>query len=511
MSLLQSFLLGLIQGITEFLPISSSAHLVLFPYLMGWQLNEDFIFPFNVLVQIGTLLAVIVYFRSDLKIICGSMIKGIKKGELFHEVPARTGWLTLLATIPAGLIGLSIRDDIAKAFRNPGATSLFLIVTAIFLVVSEFFGKRNRNLSEMRILDAVWIGLFQALSVFPGISRSGSTIAGGMTKHFERKIAGQFAFLMAIPIMLAAGVLGTVDLLKVDGYIEFLPSLIIGFITSAFFGFLSIRWMIKFISNHSLIPFAVYCFLFGAGTFGLTIFNPQNFIVGFGTNEDVPVYQISYEPELEWLLPHMTSCQKVIPIPNLLLLQRTWQVDQSEKTDLFMMYGEKPGLGKFSYQIGLDEIVPIAHPEIGFETASAQLIEEIFLNQLMSWNQVYDACPSCFNQFLTGEEQTISIYTYPPQTSISLIFSDSILGGAPVSARINIAPNASTMKQAIQKEKYSIGYLPKSWVDDSIKAIDVSVTGDEKIIIPIIAAGDNQLNATLDTWLKCVQNKLNTN
>lgn len=264
MSLLQAFILGIIQGLTEYLPVSSSAHLVLIPYLAGWKIPETQVFVFGVLVQMGTLAAVIIYFWKDLYAIITAWVRGLLQKKPFGDPNARTGWFLILATIPAGIAGLLLKDMVEKAFNSPIATAMFLFITAVLLLAGEFFGKRSRSLESMTWKDALWIGFFQVLSIFPGISRSGSTITGGMTRNLNRRDAGRFSFLMAIPVMLAAGLLSMLDLVQMPDTVSFLPVLAIGFITSAVVGYLSIHWLLTFISKRSLKPFAIYCVLFAS-------------------------------------------------------------------------------------------------------------------------------------------------------------------------------------------------------------------------------------------------------
>lgn len=262
MTLLQGIILGIVQGLTEFLPISSSAHLVLVPHLLGWEIPADQVFPFGVLVQLGTLLAVIVYFSRDLLAIIRAMIRGLVQGKPLTDPNAQLGWLLILATIPAGIIGMLLKEQVENVFGSIFVTSLFLFITAALLVFSERFGKRMKSIDQIDWKDAIIIGSFQALSIFPGLSRSGSTIAGGMTRHLDRPSAGRFAFLMSIPIMFAAGFLSIFDLLSVANLDQFIPVIIAGFIAAAVVGFLSIHWLLRFLVRRSLTPFAIYCILF---------------------------------------------------------------------------------------------------------------------------------------------------------------------------------------------------------------------------------------------------------
>ncbi len=269
MTFLQAVILGIIQGITEFLPISSSAHLVLTPFFLNWQLDEQVVFPFDVLVQLGTLLAVLIYFWKDIWNILTGLWKAVRTRTLKDNDSARLGLWVVLATIPAGILGMLFKDQVEAAFHSPLAVGIFLLVTAFLLLAAEGLGKRTRSLKEMNALDAILIGMAQALSIFPGVSRSGSTISAGMLRHLERPAAARFSFLMSIPIFLAAGVLSVGDLLEIPDLAGFLPVLAAGFIAAAVVGYLSIRWLLAFLQKHSFKGFAVYCVLLGVITIGV--------------------------------------------------------------------------------------------------------------------------------------------------------------------------------------------------------------------------------------------------
>jgi undecaprenyl-diphosphatase len=256
--------------LTEFLPISSSAHLVLVPYLLNWALDEQVVFVFDVLVQLGTLLAVIVYFRADVWKIIRAWTAGVLQRKPFTDADSRLGWYLILATIPAGLFGLLIKDLVEQAFNSPVATALFLLVTAALLVAAERIGRRTRAMAELNWKDALMMGAFQAAAVFPGISRSGSTIAGGMARHLDRRSAARFSFLMSIPVMLAAGLFATFDLLEVPNLASFLPVMAAGFVSAAVVGYFSIHWLLSFLARRSLNIFAVYCVVLSAVVVGVS-------------------------------------------------------------------------------------------------------------------------------------------------------------------------------------------------------------------------------------------------
>ncbi len=266
MSLLQAIILGIIQGLTEFLPISSSAHLTLAPYWFGWQLPAQETFIFDVLVQVASLIAVIAYFYGDLLNILRAWLLGLWKRKPFDEPLARRGWQLILATLPAGIIGLLFKDQVEAAFSNPQLTAVFLLVTAGFLFLVEKIGKKERLLESLQWNDALFIGLAQAIAIFPGISRSGATIAGGLARNLERPSATRFAFLMSVPIMLAAGLAASVDLFKLPNLFQLLPVYAPGFLASAIVSYISLRWLLHYVVRRSLLVFSLYCLVVGSFT-----------------------------------------------------------------------------------------------------------------------------------------------------------------------------------------------------------------------------------------------------
>ena len=264
MTLLQSLILGVIQGASEFIPISSSGHLVLAPFLFGWDISQNEAFVFNVLVQVATLLAVIIYFWKDLIKIFKAFLNGIKSSNSFDDHQSLMGWYLILATIPAGLTAVLFKETFENAFSNPKAVAIFLFVTSLLLILGEVLGKRTRSLEILSWFDALVMGLFQVLALFPGISRSGATIAGGLIRGLDRKSSATFSFLMAVPVMLAAGLLAVIDLVQSPGLVQQIPIYIPGFATAAIVGYLAIRWFIVYLSKQSLYIFAGYCAILGS-------------------------------------------------------------------------------------------------------------------------------------------------------------------------------------------------------------------------------------------------------
>lgn len=267
MTLIQALILGIVQGATEFLPISSSGHLVLTPWILGWRFEPEQAFIFDVLVQWGTILAVIVYFYRDLLALFLTGVRSLQNGKAWNDPNARQAWLILLASLPAAILGLLIKSVVEQAFNSPLAVSGFLMGTAALLVISERLSKRDRSMEDLGWFDALWIGAFQALALFPGISRSGSTIAGGLLRGITREQAARFSFLLAVPTMLGAGVIALLDLRQATDAATQLGPLVVGFLAAAVIGFIAIHWLLTFLRQRRLYIFAIYCAMASLGSF----------------------------------------------------------------------------------------------------------------------------------------------------------------------------------------------------------------------------------------------------
>jgi undecaprenyl-diphosphatase len=251
--------MGIVQGATEYIPVSSSAHLVLVPWLLGWP---DAPFTFEVLVQWGTLVGVFIYFWRDLWDIARAVVMGLARRQPLATASARMGWYILLGTVPAVVFGLLFKSVFEAAFGAPIAVMAILFGTAAILLVAERFGRRERTIVDFRWLDALIVGSWQVLALFPGISRSGSTIGGAMLRGFDRPGAARFSFLLSVPALLGAGILAIADLLEAGTLGTDLPGLLVGFVAAAISGYLCIRWLLGYLQSHSLRVFAIYCILF---------------------------------------------------------------------------------------------------------------------------------------------------------------------------------------------------------------------------------------------------------
>ncbi|MFH1524496.1 MAG: undecaprenyl-diphosphatase UppP [Chloroflexota bacterium] len=266
MNIFQSFLLGIVQGLTEFIPVSSTAHLLIGQKLLNIPAN-DAMFSFLVLVQLGTILSLIVYFWKDLlKLVKAFFTKPFSSPE------NKLAWYIIIATIPALIFGYLLKPAVEALFKTQLLeAAIRLLITAIVLSLAEWLGKRNRTLEKMTWLDALFVGIAQILAVFPGASRSGTTIAGGMARGLDRPSAARFAFLMSVPVMLAAGGYQTLDLLKLPHLSNSISLIAVGFIAAAIVGWFAVKWLLGYLNKHSLYIFAIYCAVVGAACLIFTL------------------------------------------------------------------------------------------------------------------------------------------------------------------------------------------------------------------------------------------------
>lgn len=266
MTFFHALILGLIEGLTEFIPVSSTAHMLVAQRIFNIP-SDRAMFSFLILVQIGPLLALLIYFWKDL---WGSFMAFFAKP--FSTPENKLAWYIIIATIPALVAGVLLKDVVERLFTNPLLeAALRLFAAAILLFLAEWLGRRLRNLDSMTWFDALIVGLFQVLAVFPGSSRSGSAISGGMLRNFDRPAATRFAFLMSAPVMLAAGAYQTISVLKLNLLPTILAPLAVGFVVAAVVGWLSIGWLINYVGRHSLNVFAVYCAVIGALCLAFTL------------------------------------------------------------------------------------------------------------------------------------------------------------------------------------------------------------------------------------------------
>ncbi len=261
MDLLKALVLGILQGATEFLPISSSGHLVLVPWWLGWDESP---LVFDVVVHLGTMLAVLVYFWRDWLTLARAGWHALRTRSL-QDPDARLLTLILLGTIPAAIVGALFDDIFEAAFSEPPLVAALLLVTALLLWFSERRHTASRDLDDLNKRDALFIGAAQALAIFPGISRSGSTIAAGITRGLPRAVAARYSFLLSTPIIVLAGAKQVLDVALGETSVgaDMAAPLVAGFITAALTGFVCIWFLLRLLQQRRLYGFVAYCAAFG--------------------------------------------------------------------------------------------------------------------------------------------------------------------------------------------------------------------------------------------------------
>jgi undecaprenyl-diphosphatase len=257
-----SMILGLIQALTEFLPISSSAHLILARAWLDFDIVDGL--TFDVALHVGTLIAIVVYFHKDIAMLTRGLVHSLTRRDLAGDSEQRLAWYVAAACVPAAIAGLFLETAIETYVRNPSVIVVTLILGGLLFLVVEKLAAHTRDLAQLTFTGAMVVGLMQTLALIPGVSRSGITIAMGMTQKLQRAEAARFSFLMSAPLLLGAGVKKGIDL---AGY-QLAPGeekvLLVGTATAAIAGWVVIRFLLGFLRNHGLHIFAYYRFALAA-------------------------------------------------------------------------------------------------------------------------------------------------------------------------------------------------------------------------------------------------------
>ncbi|UFP94156.1 undecaprenyl-diphosphate phosphatase [Gloeobacter morelensis] len=258
----EAIVLGFVQGITEYFPISSTAHLRVVPALLGWG---DPGTAYSAVIQLGSLLAVLTYFYKDLVEILSGTVRALRTGDT-QSREVRQFWGIILGTIPIVIAGLALKSTLeapASPLRALSVIAVASIVMAALLWLSERLGKRTRTMKGIRVIDGILIGCAQALALVPGVSRSGSTLTAALFLGFQRADGARFSFLLAIPAIFLSGLL-ELKVLVDEGFSGGIGPIVAGFVSSTIFSYLAIAWLLKFLQTRSTLVFVIYRFFFGA-------------------------------------------------------------------------------------------------------------------------------------------------------------------------------------------------------------------------------------------------------
>jgi undecaprenyl-diphosphatase len=269
---LQALVMGIVQGLTEFVPISSSGHLIVVPYLAGW--TDPFLtsLAFSVMLHLGTLVALLIYFRAEWARLVPAGLAAIRDRSLAGDEDRRLAWLLVATTIPAAVVGLLFGDVIESTVRSVQLVAVMLIVGGLLMWFADRFGARSRGIEDVTFPIATGIGVAQALALIPGVSRSGVTISAGRLVGMDREPAARFAFLMATPVTFGAGLLEVTKLVTGDAGVGVsIVPLVVGMVAALVSGLLAIHFMLGYLRRRSLNVFVVYRFVLAAIVLGVAL------------------------------------------------------------------------------------------------------------------------------------------------------------------------------------------------------------------------------------------------
>ena len=268
MNLFHAIVLGLVQGLTEFLPVSSSGHLRIVPAFLGW---DDPGTAFTAVIQLGTMAAVLLYFAADIKRVLGAWLAGLFNASKRDNLDYRMGWMIVLGTVPISLIGLVFRHQISSGGRNLYIIGTMLIVFGVVLALADRFGSQRREVEQMTVRDGFLIGVAQTLALIPGVSRSGSTISAGLAFGLTRAAAARYSFLLSIPAVVLSGLFELKDIGGADspGLMPTLVATVVAFVV----GYASIAFLLRYLERHTVYVFSAYRIVLGAVVLALVASN----------------------------------------------------------------------------------------------------------------------------------------------------------------------------------------------------------------------------------------------
>jgi undecaprenyl-diphosphatase len=266
MDLLAAAILGIVQGLTEFLPISSSAHLILVPWLLGWRPEG---IEFDVSLHVGTALAILCFFWRDWLVLAREAVLGLAKREPFANAERRLVWYIVIGTVPAAVIGLAFERRVEETLRSPLITVVTLTALGVVLYAADRVSTRRRTLADFKLADALWIGMSQAVALIPGVSRSGITMSTALFLNADRASAARFSFLLAAPVIVGGGMLEGLHLFNaarlgsagVAGAVTISwGAFVVGVACATVTGLLCIRFFLRYLQTRSFLPFVIYRF-----------------------------------------------------------------------------------------------------------------------------------------------------------------------------------------------------------------------------------------------------------
>lgn len=261
MTIWAAIVLGIVEGLTEFLPVSSTGHLAIATQLLGYDMADSSITAFSAVIQVGAILAVIIYFWSDIVRLLVAWVKGLFSAAHRRNPDYRMAWLVIIGSLPIAIVGLLAKDLIKGPLRSLWVVAVALIVWGVVMVIAEKLARQDRGEKDLNLTDVLVIGFTQCLALIPGVSRSGATISAGLIRGLDRVTATRLSFLLGIPALLGAGALELPDALK--GGVGAVPTLV-GTVVAFLVAYASVAWLLRFVSGHKITSFVWYRWLAGA-------------------------------------------------------------------------------------------------------------------------------------------------------------------------------------------------------------------------------------------------------
>lgn len=262
MDYIDAIILGIVEGLTEFLPVSSTGHLTITEKILGLQVDDPAVTAYTAVIQMGAIAAVLLYFFKDIVRIAAAWFKGIVKPEYRGHFDHRFGWYVIVGSIPIGIVGFLGKDVISGPLRSLWWVGAALVLWSVVMVYAERTGRQDRGERELTLKDTVFVGLLQCIALVPGVSRSGATISAGLLRGLDRVTATRLSFFLSIPALVAAGLYELKDAL--NGDIGVGP-VVVGTLVSFVVAYAAVAWLLKFVAGHSISWFVPYRLVLGAG------------------------------------------------------------------------------------------------------------------------------------------------------------------------------------------------------------------------------------------------------
>ena len=445
----QAIILGLLQGATEFIPVSSSGHLVLVPWLLGWAEPG---LAFDAVVHWGTLLAIGGYFWRDIALLASAWLQGWH-ARSWTEPHARLAWLILLGTLPAVVLGLLLEGWFEALFSAPPAVAGFLLATGLLLIVSERLGRRERGEEQLQWLDALFIGLGQAVAIAPGISRSGATIGVGLLRGMRREAAARFSFLLAIPVVLGAGLVEVAQLVASGPAEGEWLTLALGFITAAASGYLSIRFLLRYLRRRSLYLFALYCC--AAGFIALALSGPSNWAGGVEPPPN-PGELVLAGPEALHPLMRILGQAYQARRPYIAVIVENTDADSLDPAFTYDEAGEG-----YRVPIALDALAILVHPRNPVQELTLLQVQDIFAGRIHDW------------ETLGGQQGEIKVLDQMDGTPSQLFFMERVMRSRPVTPNALLMPHDAAVVQEVGADPSAVGYASVGYLRPQVRSLSI--------------------------------------